>query len=146
MDYTDKLKKNRVIIAIMVIAVIIVVVVYLVGKKAGVNATAPAIPGDNPNNPLTEAERIKINSITDALIADIYSWSNAAFRNWNVYQDLATSSDRVFVGVWNLYKSKKNVSLKTDMQGESYWIDQNPLSETDIIQLIFNRFNSLNLN
>lgn len=146
MQYAEKLKKHWVIIAVVIIAVIIVVVVYLYGKKAGKDSTAPDIPGDNPNSPLTETERTKINSITDRLINDIYGFSNAAFRDWPSYQELATSSDRIFVGVWNLYRQKKEVSLKADMQGESYWIDQNPIAETDIIQLIYDRFNILNLN
>ncbi|MCW5907311.1 MAG: hypothetical protein KIS94_05595 [Chitinophagales bacterium] len=142
----DFFAKNWVVIMVVVVVIILLVVTYFYAIQKGKDSTAPAIPGDNPGNPLTDAEKTKVKSITDRLIADIYGLTNPLFRDWPAYNELATSSDKIFVAVCNLYKKEKNVSLKTDMQGESYWLDQAPWGTTDIIQLIFDRFNSLNLN
>lgn len=127
-------------LAVVVVFIITLIAVYLYAKKQGANTVAPAIPGDNPNNPLTDAERAKAKSISDRIRADIMDWDGGAFRDWDSYNELATASDRVFFAVINLYQSEYGITLKQDMQDESYWIDQVPLiGGTDIIQLIYNR-------
>lgn len=138
-------KKHYILITVIIIIIVLLVVVFFAGKKYGENSTAPEIPGDNPNNPLTDQEKAAVKSIGDRLQEDIYDWDGGAFRDWDAYNELATASDKIFVAVYNYYKGLTGVSLKVDMQGESYWIDQNPLSQTNIIQLIFNRFAGLKL-
>lgn len=132
-------------IAAVLVFIIIIIAVYLYAKKQGANSVAPAIPGDDPNQPLTDAEKAKAKSIGDRLNDDINDWDGGAFRDWDAYNELATSSDRVFVATCNYYKAEYNVGLKQDMQGESYWLDQAPLvNNTDPIQLIYQRMAQLN--
>lgn len=145
MTFTDTIKKNWIIVAATIVIIILLVVVYFVGKGDGKDTAAPDIPGDNPNDPLTDQEKVKILSIVERLHTDIYDW-NPAYRDWPAYNELVASSNKIFVGVYNLYKQKYSVSLRTDMEGESYWLDQAPLvNNTNPIQLIFDRFNQLNL-
>lgn len=136
-------------LTVLLILVAIGVVIYFVyrsGKSSGVNSVAPDIPGDSTVNPLTNEEKTKILSLVNRLHDDINGITSVAYRDWDTYTEFANSTDRVFVGVFNLYQSKYNVSLKTDMQGESYWIDQNPFTSQSPIETIFNRMNSLHLN
>lgn len=114
--------------------------VWYYASKYGKNSVAPPIPGDNPNDPLTTEERTQIASLAERLQSDINGIVNPLFRDWAVYNELATSSNRVFVGTYNQYKVLTNRSLKADMQGESYWLDQMPGAQSDIIQLIMDRF------
>lgn len=132
-------------ITVLAVFIIIIIAVYMYARKQGVNSVAPSIPGDDPNAPLTDAEKAKAKSIGDRLNDDINDWDGGAFRDWPAYNDLASASNRVFVATCNYYREQFGVALKQDMQGEWYSLDQAPLvNNTDPIQIIYQRMAELN--
>lgn len=131
----------------LIIAVVVIVIVLLIWrpfKKDGFKATAniPGNPND-PNNALTNAEIAEINDLTQKWIDDIegYSWG---MRDDAVYQRTSEATDRVLVGVYNLYRQKTNSSLRTALESERY---VNPFSDVYSLWLpnIIKRFETLNL-
>lgn len=137
-------------IAVVAVVIMVAVVIYFYakgqGKKETNDALAPDVPGDSTVQPLTTEEKSKILGLVNRLHDDISGWTSPLYRDWNTYEELASATDRVFVGVYNLYAEKFNISLKQDMDGESYWIDSNPFSSTSAVTQIYDRFKTLKLN
>ncbi len=82
------------------------------------------IPGDSETQPLTADEKTEITNLYERLAADIYSLAGAFWRDSEAYSRLESASDRVFIGVANLYKQEKGESLFKAISGE---ISLNPV-------------------
>jgi hypothetical protein len=145
----EKLLNNKwtwiTLISLVVIASV-VFGIYTWGKKAGTDATAPVIPGEvKPdgtvvNNALTTEERSKINDLAKRLQDDIEDYT-PNWRDNDAYSELSRTSDRIFVGVANQYKSLTKENLFSSIQDETYLNFETRV----LIENIVNRARALNL-
>lgn len=115
--------------------------IYLWGKRSGSESNVPSIPGDSLSNPLTDDEKRTIGDLTTRLKKDIEGWFDALWRDTEAYYDLEKSSDRVFVGVSNLYKKQTGRNLFADIPNE---LSFNPFL-VDATKRIVNRAKNLKL-
>jgi hypothetical protein len=107
------------------------------------NPPASTSGGNANNQQLSDSEIAEINDITERFISDTngLSWG---VRDENLYNRFANEvSDRVFVGVYNLYRDKQKQSLRGVLETERY----NPLGAIyySYIPDIIKRFNALKL-
>lgn len=127
--------------AIVAAVVIVLYTIYYFGKKAGLKTNAPEIPGDSKTNPLTETELSTIRDLTTRLKDDISGFISAMWRDSEAYYSLEKSSDRIFIGVANLYKYETGNSIFSDLQNE---FTPNP-ALVDSSRRIIQRSKNLNL-
>lgn len=127
--------------AIVTAIIVVIYTIYKYGKNAGLKTNAPEIPGDSKTNPLTEAELAIIRDLTTRLKDDISGFISAMWRDSEAYYSLEKSTDRIFIGVANLYKYETGSSLFSDLQNE---FSPNP-NLIDSTKRIIQRSKNLNL-
>ena len=94
---------------------------YYFGKKSATVEQFP-VPGDPGSSPLIDDEKRQINTYVNEIHSNIgssWNWLN----NWDVDQlkRFLTVSDRIFIGVYNLYNSthlSAPKTLKTEFESE----------------------------
>lgn len=105
-------------LAVIIIVGLLAWFIYRSGKKAGETSSLPPIPGETKTNPLTEDEKRTIKNLFDRLNKDINDTPIFTPRDSSAYYELEKASDRVFIGVANLYKSETGQNLFSDMASE----------------------------
>lgn len=102
----------------LLLVVLVAWLIYRYGKKAGETNALPPIPGESTVQPLTAEERQAIKSLFDRLNADINDTPIFTPRDSAAYYEYEKASDRIFVGVSNLYKSETSRNIFADMASE----------------------------
>ncbi len=109
-------------IAIVIGVIIVILIIYYYGKSSGSVGQVP-LPPDDPNAPLTEAEKQKIRSIVLALHEDMDGY-NFLGHNMQPYKDWLLLSNTGFVSVYNdfnrMYFSEGEGTLREWIENEQY--------------------------
>ncbi len=114
-------------ITLTVLVVLIILLLWLLKwRKKPFKQGTGTIPGDpkDAQDKLTDDEVRQINDLGKRLYEDINGISWLA-RDADAYTETSKVSDRVLVGIYNLYRSQTNNSLIADIQGETYYITWN---------------------
>ncbi len=112
-------------LVIAIVVIVLVLVIWRPFKKKGFQGTSD-IPG-NPKgtaDALTDDEVRSINDLTKRLIEDIEGYSLGS-RDNDAYLTASKASDRILVGIYNLYRKETGNSLIAAIEGEYYFVAWN---------------------
>lgn len=146
----EDLLKYRSIAITFVIVILILVGIYFYGKYKGTDVKKPnPMPDDTPwGGGLTAEQATNVRTLTNRLYDDMEGTTVFnEFRDMEAFNNLLTSSDTIFVAVYNdfndLHYSTDKGTLKQWIEDETFWLGLFTQSQNikDALMLKFNRLN-----
>ena len=133
MESLLKNKKNLIIggAIVLLIAILIIVIVVLARKKRIEKVPLPK--ETDWGRALSEVEEAQVVRLTDALYQDMKGW-NIGGHNKAVYQELSTTTDKVFVAVANYFGEKYG-----DGENLAQWISDEAFTWSSLTDSILKR-------